>query len=168
MNPFTNRESKFWKLYEACSPYIALVSFVIVAGEIMADVILIFEPSFPNIIEPTQKWITILSPYFISILFGIIILDGVKFKLTNDPRDEPGRKWWSARNSGKHLSSEIVILPNDISALRNAALNIQLCSFVNIKCPKCGVTHAFKIDEIEARICCFYGCREIIPNPKGS
>lgn len=165
MNLFTNRESKFWKCYETWSPMVAMLSFLIFGGGLIAHLTTIFEHSLPSLLQIVKQWMIFISPFAASILMAIIFLDGAKFKATKDPRDEPGRKYWSTQYSGKYLPAEIVILPGDIAALRNEALTIQLSTFTNYDCPKCGVTHAFKMDENETRICCFYGCSETIKNP---
>ena len=165
MNLFTNRESKLWNCYETWSPVITIPSFSIFCGDFIARLTTIFEPSLPSLVQLVQQWIMFLAPFATSILVAIIFLDNVKFKATKDPRDEPGRKWWSTQYSGRYLPTEIVILPSDIAALRNEALTIQLSTFKNHECPKCGVTHAFKVHEHETRTCCFYGCSETIAPP---
>ena len=165
MNQLRNRESRFWKCYETWSSIIGITAGTFLFGGFIANLTTIFEPSLPRLAQVVQQWMILVSPYAVTILIAIIFLDKFKFKATNDPRDEPGRKWWSKKYSGRFLPDEIVILQGNVVAQRTEALTLQLCTFTNHQCPKCSVTHAFKIDENTSRKCCFYGCQEIIHNP---
>ena len=162
MSFIKNRDSKLWEIYDSWSKKIGVFCASLFLSDVILKLTSIFEPSFPIIVQLIHGWLMIITPYCKTLLLAIIFLDSFKFACTKDPRDEPGRNWWSTKHAQRYLSSEIIIFPDNNPVERNESSSLLLCSFTNVDCPKCGVTHAFAVDCNETRICCFYGCEQIV------
>jgi len=161
----TNRNSGWWKLYEVVSPYIVFLFFGFLFGVFtgIASVIIKMWLGDHPYHELILHWMGIYSPFFVGCLTCVMLIDLAKFRLTGDPRDKPGRKWWSREYAQRFLPNEVILMPGDHIVRVSEAADLQIAVMSITNCSKCDVTHAFGVEETAPRTCLLYGCGATVP-----
>ena len=163
LKQLTDRESGWWRLYEALTPLVGCFALI-------AMFLIIW-----NAVAANNEWPTVFDGHE-TLLFSIattcILLvwkgDLIKYRITKDARDEPNRKWASFKHAGKYLSNEVVFLQGN-NLVPNRPVTAQLIKHLNVtNCPKCGVTHAFSLEKTTPQTCVFYGCGATLPRPENT
>ena len=144
--------SVFWRIFEAVSSLVGWAVMLWVAV------------STWNVIAAADKMgaadISAIASNIPYVLVGMICLwtiDFFKFCFTRSPRDNPFRKWLSFKWAQKFKPNEVIVLPHGYTGDQS---DLNLTS-----CPKCQVTHGFRQDETESRICQFNRCGEKVAPP---
>lgn len=140
------RHHTFWRWYEILTAVIgwtAIPTMLLVFWNGFAPVL-----GWPEVLADQTAW---LWGYLGAALTWIFKADIFKYRMTRDPRDHPGRKWWSFKHAQQFRPGERIFVER--------AGDLRPGSLV-ARCGTCHQVHGYPAEQAGTRqICGVYGCR---------